>query len=228
MKIVYQPNYVGLPWKSISKGVRNGMSSLRGNAGEDLSAARWLCALNQYSPGIFQGWGRQKKSLIPLLQETGMGMKEMLRRCWALSGLRMQIYKKWVFHWLNVSISESELGENQDPTPTRRKPTQLLWFHWCFKELISDLWFFPALSLHPLKTTKFDICWKKDKNIASVLLSLPAVSSPGWPCWEKIALRGISRADFAFPVISLGRNSPSRCNGMSSLVVVSARLSSHL
>lgn len=89
MKIVYQPNYVGLPWKSIPKGVRNGMSSFRGNAGGDLSAARWLCALSQYSPGIFQGWGRQKKSLIPLAQEIGMGTKEMLRRCWGLLGLRM-------------------------------------------------------------------------------------------------------------------------------------------
>lgn len=89
MKIVYQPNYVSLPWKSIPKGVRNGMSSFRGNAGEDLSAARWLCALSLHSPGISQGWGRQKKSLIPLAQEIGMGTKEMLRRCWALLGLRM-------------------------------------------------------------------------------------------------------------------------------------------
>lgn len=109
--------------------------------------------------------------------------------------------KKNVFHRLDASISESELDANQDPIPTRRKPTQLLYFRWCFEELISDLWFFPALSLHPLRTMRFDICRKKDKNIASVLLSLPAVGSPQWPCREQIAVWIISRADLAFPVI---------------------------
>lgn len=172
MKIVYQPNYVGLPWKSIPKGVRNGMSSFRGNAGEDLSAARRLCALSQYSPGIFQGWGRQKKIIDP----SGTGdwdghegdAQEILRSAetqnvdiWKTSPSQVRCVSLWI-----------RAGWKSGPYLNQKK-TQLLWFHSCFEELISDLWFFPALSLRPLK--RFDICRKKDKNMASVLLSLPAV-----------------------------------------------------
>lgn len=38
------------------------MSSFRGNAGGDLSAARRLCALSLYSPGI-SGLGKAEKSI---------------------------------------------------------------------------------------------------------------------------------------------------------------------
>lgn len=65
--------------------------------------------------------------------------------CW---DSECRYFKKNVFHRLDASISESELDENQDPIPTRRKPTQLL-YSLMFRRI--NLW--PLVLSCPISTS---------------------------------------------------------------------------
>lgn len=49
------------------------------------------------------------------------------------------ILKKYIFHKLDVSISEPELGEKQDTTPARVKSPSCISFMHVLKKFISDL-----------------------------------------------------------------------------------------
>jgi len=114
-----------------------------------------------------------------------MGMKEMLSSAETQNAGSL---KECVFHRLDASISEPELGEKQDTIPARQKSPNCFSFMHVAKKFISDLWFFSAQSPRPLKTMRFGTCRKKDKKTASLLLSFPVAGSPQWPCWEQIAV----------------------------------------
>lgn len=65
----------------------------------------------------------------------GTGTKEMLS---SAETQNADILKKYIFHKLDVSISEPELGENQDTTARVKSPNCISFMH-VLKKFISDL-----------------------------------------------------------------------------------------